>query len=72
MSSVHGQIDYWMNRSQTFERIMATMVGWLNIDAFELAPLQPYNATSAQPSRHTSGQGSMFGQENEADDIDDA
>ena len=55
MSMMQDQITYWMNHSQTLERIVATMTRWLDIDIFELAPLQPHDATSAQPSQHTSG-----------------
>lgn len=71
MSSMQGQIDYWMNRSQTLERIVGVMAGRLGIDASELADLQPHNAASAPPSRHTSGQGSTPGVESRPD-IDDA
>lgn len=39
MDSMQGQIDYWMNRSQILERMIAVMVGWLGINAFELVPL---------------------------------
>ena len=59
-----------MNRNQMLEKIVAAMAGWLSIDASKLAPLQPHDATSAQPSQHTSGQGSMPGG-NEANDSND-
>ena len=71
MSSMQGQIDFLMNRNQTLERIVATMVGWLGIDASELAPLHMHDAGSTHPSRNTSGQGSILGEDNEDDDIDD-
>ncbi|XP_073113010.1 uncharacterized protein [Elaeis guineensis] len=71
MSMMQDQITYWMNRNQTLERIVAAMAGQLGIDASELAPLQPHDVASAQPSRHTSGQGSTSGGGNEANDSDD-
>ncbi|XP_073108070.1 uncharacterized protein [Elaeis guineensis] len=70
MSIMQNQISYWMNHSQTLERIVAAMAGWLGIDASELAPLQSHNAASAPPSRHISGQGSMPGERNEANEPD--
>ena len=53
-----------MNRSQMLERIVAMMVGQLDIDASELVDLQQHDATSALPSRHTSGQRLMLGAKN--------
>ena len=71
MSMMQDQITYWMNRSQTLERIVVVMVGWLDIDTFQLAPLHSHDGTSAPPSRHISSQGSMPGGGNKANDSDD-
>ncbi|XP_073109481.1 uncharacterized protein [Elaeis guineensis] len=68
MSMMQDQISYWMNRSQTFERIVAAVAGRLGIDASKLAPLQSHDAASAPPSRHVSGQGSTSGGGNEANE----
>ncbi|XP_073101818.1 uncharacterized protein [Elaeis guineensis] len=70
MSMMQDQISYWMNRSQTLERIVAAVAGRLGIDASELAPLQSHDAASAPPSRHVSGQGSTPGGGNEANESD--
>ncbi|XP_073113024.1 uncharacterized protein [Elaeis guineensis] len=70
MSMMQDQISYWMNRSQTLERIVAAVAGRLGIDASELAPLQSHDAASAPPSRHISGQGSTPGGGNEANESD--
>ena len=71
MSVMQDQITYWLNHSQMLERIMAAIAGWLDIDASELTPLQPHDATSVQPPRHTSGQESTPEGGNEAKDCDD-
>ncbi|XP_073112395.1 uncharacterized protein [Elaeis guineensis] len=70
MSMMQDQISYWMNRSQTLERIVAAVAERLGIDASELAPLQSHDAASAPPSRHVSGQGSTPGGGNEANESD--
>ncbi|XP_073110938.1 uncharacterized protein [Elaeis guineensis] len=61
MSMMQDQISYWMNRSQTLERIVAAVAGRLGIDASELVPLQSHHAASAPPSRHISGVQSVSG-----------